>query len=262
MSTGTRKQDKLTTSRAAEARPQATAETAARLPAVDGRTQPRPRRSQSRYHQRRRGPGSGTKALLIVGLAIAALGLIFVLNNRDVASSAGGQGGKYPYLVGKPGPGEQAPPIKLPSTDGGTFDLAALRGQTVLLYFQEGVMCQPCWDQLKDIEAKRGEFQALGIDRIVTITTDPLDALQQKVANERIASPVLSDPGVVVSKAYQTNQYGMMGTSYNGHSFVLVGPDGTITWRADYGGAPKYTMYLPVPDLIADIRNGLANGGR
>src|SRR5205807_2658526 len=102
--------------------------------------------------------------------------------------------------------------------------------------------------------------KALGIDNIVSITTNPLSALKQKVTDEQISIPVLSDPDLSVSRAYQANQYGMMGTSTDGHSFVLVGKNGMITWRADYGGPPKYTMYLPPADLLADIRQGL--GGR
>ncbi|MEK7295981.1 MAG: alkyl hydroperoxide reductase, partial [Actinomycetota bacterium] len=54
------------------------------------------------------------------------------------------------------------------------------------------------------------------------------------------------------------NSYGMMGDSTNGHSFIVVGSDGTIRWRADYGGAPDYTMYVPVPSLLADLSAGLA----
>ncbi len=45
------------------------------------------------------------------------------------------------------------------------------------------------------------------------------------------------------------NQFGMMGDSRDGHSLVLIGPDGEILWRADYGGAPNYTMFVPVPCL-------------
>ena len=61
---------------------------------------------------------------------------------------------------------------------------------------------------------------------------------------------------LAVSRQYSTNQYGMMGDSRNGHSFVLVGPTGDIQWRADYGGAPDYTMYIPVEQLMADLRAG------
>jgi hypothetical protein len=56
---------------------------------------------------------------------------------------------------------------------------------------------------------------------------------------------VLSDPGLAVSQQYHANSYGMMGASRDGHTFILVGPDGVIRWRADYGGPPKYTMFLP-----------------
>lgn len=199
-------------------------------------------------------------AAAVLGVAVMALAVTYVLNNRDSTDNAsGGNGvaGKYAFQVGNPGPGKPAPPIKLPSTDGSTFDLGALRGQTILLYFQEGVMCQPCWNQIKDIEKNWGQFQALGIDRLVSITTDPLAALKQKVADERLATPILSDPNLAVSRPYEANKYGMMGDSMDGHSFVLVGKDGTILWRADYGGAPKYTMFVPVSNLVADLQAGL-----
>ncbi len=49
------------------------------------------------------------------------------------------------------------------STDGSTFDLAVLRGKTVLLFFQEGIACEPCWTQIKDIESNMQQFRALGI---------------------------------------------------------------------------------------------------
>ncbi len=233
---------------------------------------PSPRR---RAVRRNRSLRIGILAAVVVGVAIIALGVIFFVNNSGGSSSSGsssggssssgspvgvGQAGKYAFQVGSPGPGEQAPPITLPSTAGGTFDLALLRGKTVLLYFQEGLTCQPCWDQLKDIQSKSDEFHALGIDQIVSITTDPLDALEQKVTDEGLSIPVLSDRGLAVSRAYTANGYGMMGASRDGHTFILVGPDGRIEWRADYGGAPNYTMYVPVPKLIADIRAGL--GGR
>ena len=200
----------------------------------------------------------GVIAAVVVGGAIIVLGVIFFLNTAG-GSSAGTSSlaGQYAFQVGHPGPGEQAPSITLPSTAGGTFDLAAMRGKTVLLYFQEGLTCQPCWDQLKDIQSNINQFQALGIDQVVSITTDPLNALQQKVADEGLTIPVLSDPSLAVSSAYTANGYGMMGASRDGHTFIVVGPDGLIKWRADYGGAPKYTMYVPVPNLVADMRAGL-----
>ena len=193
-----------------------------------------------------------------VTLAVVALGAIFLVNSLDGSGKAKqGKAGEFAFEVGDPGPGEKAPPIILPSTDGRTFDLASQRGKTVLLYFQEGLMCQPCFDQIKDIERDMAPLRALGIDRIVSITTDPLDQLQVKVNDDGISTPVLSDPDLAVSKDYSANQYGMMGTSRDGHSFIVVGPDGRIRWRADYGGPPNFTMYVPPSNLVADIRDGL-----
>lgn len=218
----------------------------------------RPSSSLRRAVRRQRGLGVRTMTAIIIGVAIMVLGIIYFLNNSDNNStSSNSQTGQYPFQVGQPGPGMQAPAIRLSSTDESTFDLASLHGKTILLFFQEGVGCEPCWSQLKDMQAQRKDFQALGIDQMVSITGDPLVALKQKVADEGISIPVLSDPNLVVSQTYTANSYGMMGTSSDGHTMIVVGPDGLIKWRADYGGAPKYTMYVPVPNLLADIRAGL-----
>lgn len=202
-----------------------------------------------------------TKIAVFAGAGVLALGVLYWFNGQSPAQSQplarDASAGQYAFQVGKPGPGAQAPAIRLPSTGGGTFDLASLRGQRVLVFFQEGVMCQPCWDQLKDIEANIERFRALGIDAVVSITTDPIGVLKEKAAIERLSTPVLSDPDLGVSKAYDTNRYGMMGRNYNGHTFILLDKDGKILWRADYGGAPKYYMYVPVANLIGDLREGL-----
>lgn len=193
------------------------------------------------------------KVLLALAAAIAALAAIYLIST---GGSPAGRG-SFPYRVGAPGPGRPAPPIRLASTQGGQFDLGAQRGRTVLLYFQEGLTCQPCWDQLKDLEKVMPQLKALGISQLVSITTDPLGSLRQKASDEGLTTPVLSDPNLTVSRAYSANQYGMMGSSRDGHSFLVVGPDGRIRWRADFGGPPNYTMYVPVNILLGDLRKGL-----
>jgi peroxiredoxin Q/BCP len=216
-----------------------------------------PARRPARSRRRRRARGFATKITLAVGGAITVLAVIFFISTAARSSGGTGLAGAYPFQVAQPGPGQMAPTFTLPATDGTTFDLAATRGKTVLLFFQEGIGCEPCWTQIKDIEAQWGQFQGLGIDQFITITTNPLSALKQKVADEGIKTHVLADERFTVSLTYHANEYGMMGNSADGHSFVLIGPDGTIRWRADYGGAPDYTMYVPVSNLIADIKEGL-----
>jgi cytochrome oxidase Cu insertion factor (SCO1/SenC/PrrC family) len=120
--------------------------------------------------------------LLLVGGAIMALGAIFALNSQGSPSSStnqaanikqtssSNQAGQYAFQVGQPGPGMLAPAIRLTGTDGKIFDLAAMRGKTVLLYFQEGIDCQPCWDQMKDVQAD-GEHYLRSAERLTAEST-------------------------------------------------------------------------------------------
>lgn len=217
-------------------------------------------RQAERVERRRgksRGMTMGTKVTLAVVAALVALAGIYFVSNLTGAKGSSASASAYPYQVGSPGAGYAAPPIKLPSTTGGTFNLASQRGKTVLLFFEEGVGCEPCWTQIKDIQAHWSPFRRLGIDEMAVITTNTLPQLRQKVADEHIHVPVLADTTTDVSVAYTANKYGMMGDQMDGHTFIIVGKDGVIKWRADYGGAPKYIMYLPVPALITDMRKGL-----
>jgi len=195
-------------------------------------------------------------AALLVALLGAAATLVGGGREQPAGDSAGNPSG-YAYQTGEPGLGQPAPPIQLSAASGDRFDLSGVRGETVLLYFQEGLMCQPCWDQLAGVESRWADFERLGIDQVVTITTDSQGALSQKADIEGLTSTILGDPDQQVSRAYGTLDYGMMRGSANGHTFIVVDPQGRITWRADYGGAPDYTMYLPVDGLLADLRAGL-----
>ena len=192
----------------------------------------------------------------VVVLAVVALFAVYVASNGSKKTNP--TGGTYRFAVGDPGPGQAAPPVVLPSTAGGNFDLASFKGKTVLLYFQEGVGCQPCWDQMRDIQTHRAEFTAAGIDEFVTITSNALNLVSRKLDQDGIPGPVLADTDLAVSKTYDANSYGMMGNTTDGHTFIVVGPDGTIKWRADYGGSPDYTMFVPVPSLLTDLKAGLA----
>ena len=166
-------------------------------------------------------------------------------------ATAGGSG--FKHVAGQPGVGSAAPTFTLTSGAGGQVSLTDFHGRNVLLYFQEGLSCQPCWDQIKDLEQSRASLKTAGVDAVVSITTDPANLIGRKAADEKLTTPVLSDPSMQVSRAYNANQYGMMGEMRDGHSFILVGPDGTIRWRADYGGKPDYTMFLPTAKMLTDL---------
>jgi hypothetical protein len=112
-------------------------------------------------------------------VSLLALGAIFATSvggsDDSTATSESGiaqaesRGGKYRLAVGEPGRGERVPQLRLPSTRGGTYDLST-RDKTVLVYFHEGLMCQPCIEQIANIEANWSEFRALGIDEMVAVS--------------------------------------------------------------------------------------------
>jgi len=187
---------------------------------------------------------------IVAAVLITLTGALYALFQHSNTPAKGG------YAVGSPGIGHSAPGFNLASSTGGTVSLAGLKGKSVLLFFQEGLGCQPCWDQLTDIQNNAAKLKAAGIDQVVSITTDPANLIAQKTTDMHLNMPVLSDPNLTVSVAYHANDYGMMGTSRDGHTFILVGPDGAIRWRADYGGAPNYTMDVPVTQLLSDLKAG------
>lgn len=160
------------------------------------------------------------------------------------------------YQVGAPAAGAAAPPFTLPSTTGQQVSLSTFRGKSVLLYFHEGLGCQPCWDQIRDLQRDPTALRAAGVDELLTITSGPRDLIAQKMNDDKLTAPALADTDLAVSRTYNANNFGMMGNDRDGHTFILVGPDGAIQWRADYGGAPRYTMYVPVPTLLADLKAG------
>lgn len=186
---------------------------------------------------------------LVAAVAIAAA--------NTLTGNGDGAGSNLRYDVGEPGVGKRAPDFELASGTGAPFQLSAQGGKNVLLYFHEGLMCAPCWKQIEDIQADVAKFTALGIDEIAAISLDPVAAQQQRAQLKGIAIPVLADVDKAVSSQYDALSYGMMGGSMPGHTFILVGPDGTIRWRADYGGPPDYTMYVPDPTLLAELRRVL-----
>ncbi len=189
--------------------------------------------------------------VVVVAVAAAVGGLFAVFSN---ASHAGP--GAYPYKVGSPGPGQAAPGFTLAASTGRQIGLSQYRGKSVLLFFQEGLTCEPCWNQITDLEKHAAQLKAAGVSQVISITGDPIGPVIQKTHDMGLTTPVLADPGLAVSRAYSANAYGMMGNSADGHTFILVGPNGVIRWRADYGGAPKYTMFLPTATMLADMKAG------
>lgn len=222
----------------------------------------RPERPPSRAESRRTPVAQSRRSRLPVPLIVGfvAIGLL-VVGIAAFNTLSGGGHGAVAYDVGRPGPGDSAPDFTLTGADGSTFHLADARSKQVLLYFHEGLGCDPCWRQIDAIQADLARFQSLGIDEVVAISADPAAAQAQRALRTGVTLPTLADPDRAVSGAYGTLAYGMMNGALPGHTFILVGPDGTIRWRADYGGPPNYTMFVADDTLLAELRRAMRISG-
>lgn len=149
--------------------------------------------------------------------------------------------------------GSSAPDFSLPAVDGTTVKLSEQRAKgNVLLYFQEGIMCPPCWQQMRDLKRDADKLAALNVS-LATITVDPLDDLKANVSREQVQGmTLLADSDLKVSTVYQALYTGMMGGHAPGHSFVLIGRDGTILWRRDFR-----EMYVPDSTILDPVAKAL-----
>ncbi|HEY3292136.1 MAG TPA: peroxiredoxin family protein [Candidatus Nanopelagicaceae bacterium] len=194
--------------------------------------------------------------VMILGVIILVAAVAY--SNSSKNSTSKPDSSRFPYAVAKPASGTIAPDFSLPSTKGGTVKLSDYKGKAVLLFFHEGIGCQPCWDQIRDLERNQSQLKSAGVDQLLTITSGPTRLIRQKMADDGLNAVALGDTNLEISKLYNANQFGMMGGSRDGHTFILIGSDGKIDWRADYGGPPKYTMYVPIAQLLQDMKSGQA----
>jgi peroxiredoxin len=192
--------------------------------------------------------------LVPLTVIISLFSLWAIFNNANVAKNSATSSR---YDVGRPGSGKVAPAFTLTANSGQKVSLSDYRGKNILLYFQEGLTCPPCWDQMTVLEKDAKRLKAIGIEAVVSITTDNVGDITRKVSDMGLSTSVLSDPDMAISRQYEANRFGMMGESRDGHTFILVGPDGVIRWRGDYGGPPTYTMFVPVDRLLRDLEAGL-----
>ncbi|MEK6941294.1 MAG: peroxiredoxin family protein [archaeon] len=168
--------------------------------------------------------------------------------------------------------GDKAPDFSLPMVGGGEFKLSEFEGKkNVLLYFQEGIMCPPCWTQEVDLEKQQAQFDALDT-QIVMITVDPPDALAQAKAQYGIKNTLLYDNGLGASAKYDVLLDSMHPGERPGHVFVLVDKEGIIRWRYSayqpsssmgdhHSGGGSGTMYVPVDFVMGNVKNALPSKG-
>ena len=184
---------------------------------------------------------------LIAILAVASLVVAYVVQVEPRSSA------KPTGWVGR-----TAPDFTLASANsGGSFTLSSATVQTnVLLFFNEGLSCSPCLAQMQQLDSDSSQFQALNV-QVVSITGDSLDSMMSWTQNSRVVhSEVLADPSLSVSNTYDTTSaaVSMMPGTAPGHTFILVGSNGVVLWRADYGPSD---MSVPDSQILQAVQGAL-----
>jgi peroxiredoxin Q/BCP len=127
-----------------------------------------------------------------------------------------------------------APDFTLPSTTGGTITLSDYRGKkNILIYFHEGLSCQPCWEQIPGLEKQLPEFEKMNV-LLLSVSLDSIDKWKETIDRYKIMTPVLSYENAKTEQDYNLLPFSMAMGRRAGHTFVLVGIEGTIKWRKDY----------------------------
>jgi peroxiredoxin Q/BCP len=150
------------------------------------------------------------------------------------------------------GVGSTAPNFTLQDVAGGTFTLSDYKGKSnVLLLFNEGLSCQPCLQQMHDLDALNSQFSSMNV-LVVSVTPDSVDQLRGWMGSGGPQyGKVLSDAGLVAFNLYHpVGSGGSMMT----HTFILINKAGMVIWRQDYG---PDTMYVQNTDILAAVTKAL-----
>ena len=196
------------------------------------------------------------RGLLLFAGAFVLLALLYFGPIRDynsTSSDASAPSAKAADPRIKLVAGQVAPDFSLPDVNGTTFrlDEARAKGNT-LLFFQEGIQCPACFQQMRDLQREAATLRALETS-LVTITSDSLNDLKAASVRESVVGmPLLSDGDLSASRAYDALVVSMHPGQLPGHTFILVDRSGKVLWRRDY-----QEMYVPVDQVLSAVAKGL-----
>ncbi len=197
------------------------------------------------------------KVPVIGAVVLALLGASFVVprffeNGPAVSAGQDAQGHEMATPDGDgPDIGSRISFVERDVMDGREISSESLRGKKMLLFFSEGVMCQACFVQIRDIEQVGTQLRKRGIG-LVSITPDSEEVLRQAIDQYEISTPMIADDDRDMSAAFDTLGQGMHSDT-PGHAFVLVDETGKVVWQRDYWFEPYRTMYVEPAKLLKDL---------
>lgn len=140
----------------------------------------------------------------------------------------------FPHLL----PRQAVPELRVPVIGGRTYDIRKEAPATFsLVVFYRGLHCPICRMQLKDLEAKLGEFERRGVSVVAISTDDEERALQTsldwQLSQLRIGYglplPVARAWGLYVSRGRGKTSTGVEEPDlFSEPAIYLVRPDGTL----------------------------------
>lgn len=211
---------------------------------------PRPVKAPKRREEPKRFPWKATVvAATVLALVAASFVVPGLFDDRPAAT-----GGAHRMGAGAgdgPDIGSRISFSERDVIDGREISSQSMRGQPTLLFFSEGVMCQACFVQIRDLEEVGAELEKRGIS-LVSITPDSPEVLRQAIEQYEISTPMVSDEDRDMSAAFDTLGLGMHADT-PGHAFVLLDESGTVVWQRDYWLEPYRTMYVEPTRLLADL---------
>ncbi len=128
-------------------------------------------------------------------------------------------------------PGDTAPDFTLPTDDGSSVTLSALRGRKVIVYFYPAAMTPGCTKQACDFTDSLSSLQAAGYD-VLGISPDSPAKLAKFRDRDSLTITLLSDADRSVMKEYGAfGEKKLYGKTVEGvlRSTFVVDEDGALT---------------------------------
>ena len=155
-----------------------------------------------------------------------------------------------PEFARVPQAGEAAPDLELADAEGNAVSLAALRGNTVILYFYPKDDTPGCTTEACSFRDAWQELQERGV-RVYGVSRDDAKSHGKFARKHGLPFPLLSDPTGAVAQRYgvwvQKSMYGRQFMSMARTTF-LIWPDGRIghVWQhvRPEGHAQRILEYL------------------
>ena len=204
------------------------------------------RRSEMRTNDRRRGIQRNTRRgwwrfapRVATAAAVVALVALVVLAYR---AAGGGSGASPDTMVSR-----DAPDFTLPTLDGQQVSLSDFRGEkNVLLFFNEGYGCDPCWQQALALQQNLEKYTEMETE-VFAVMVDPPDLLRREASRWGITLPILVDATTGVAQSYDA--LGGMHANKPNHTFVLISKEGKISWAQDYA-----SMWVDNESVVRQIQ--------